>query len=546
MNVAEYLCKILEEKSVTDIFGLFGDIQTEFAHAVNKSRIRWRGVLHEQCAGYMADVYARTSGKVGLVFTTLGPGALNLANPLANATSDRSPLIAFSDQSPSFEHHLSTHQYIDLSQAFNPGTGITKFSATVTQQADLEKIINQAFQIATTEPMGAAHISIPADLFGQEVKKINKFVADAIKPYSPRQLDEITKTGSLSYDQIIERLYSKQAGLVIAGGSIERAHAQKKFLAFVEKFGLPVLTTFRGKNSIPSKHPQCLGTISRHLEPILQEVISNVPYLMLIGYDYNEGVKPSNWQNKKVAVLNLNSSDNRIPKLHFNPPTLIGDLKTILGSLSKEKKPLYNEQFKFHEVKTRIRKIIADALDVNNLNLHPSRIIQAVNKVYQDGVIVCDVGLNKYYSGLLLEATKTNKIFFSNGLSTMSFTSGALGAKVANPKKKVVALVGDGGFLMNPQELLTVAQNDHPIIWIIFNNGGLGLVEQAQKKKKPDNSHGVRFGKTNFSTLAEAFGIEGRRIEEGEEILPVLKELIKTGRPAVLDVPVEYTEKRKV
>lgn len=537
MNVAEYLCRLLEKNHVTDIFGLFGDIQTEFAHAVKKSRITWRGVLHEQCAGYMADIYGRASGKPGVVFTTLGPGALNLANPLANATSDRTPLIALSDQSPSGEHHLSTHQYIDLAEAFSPRTGITKYTTTIHSVSQLPEIISQAFQIATTEPMGAVHISIPADLFGQMVTRLKSFPS--------HQGHDTYESGPLTYHQITERLYSKQPGLVIAGGAIERAGAQEAFLAFIEKFGLPVLTTFRGKNSIPSKHPQCLGTISRHLGPILQEVVKSVPYVILIGYDYNEGVKPSVWQDKKDHVLNLNSFDNRIPQLLFNPPTLIGDLKTIFRTLSKQKKPLYSQHFKFNKVKVRIRKSVDDALDVHNPNLHPGRIIAAINKAYSNGVIVCDVGLNKYYSGLLLEATKLNQVLFSNGLSTMSFTSGALGAKLACPKKNVVALVGDGGFLMNPQELLTVAQNGCPVIWVIFNNGGLGLVEQAQNKKKPHNSFGVRFGKTNFSRLAEAFGIEGRRIKKGDGILPILKEFIKKGQAAVLDVPVEYTEKRE-
>jgi acetolactate synthase-1/2/3 large subunit len=167
-----------------------------------------------------------------------------------------------------------------------------------------------------------------------------------------------------------------------------------------------------------------------------------------------------------------------------------------------------------------------------------------VNKLYgSDSIIVCDIGLNKYYSGLLLEYTGKNQILFSNGMSSMAFSSGALGAKIAAPDRDVIVLVGDGGFLMDLQEVITAVQNEQNIIYIIFNNGGLGLVEQAQMKKEISH-HGVKFGKVLFTRLANALGLKGIHVEKGVDLLPVLSKLKNKKQSAIIDVQVEYAAKR--
>lgn len=538
MNGSELICEILKQKGVKHVFGLFGDIQTDFAHAIRKSSIQWIGVHNEKSGGFMADIYARTSKKPGIVFSTLGPGATNLTSALANATQDRSPLIAISDQVPLKEFGLETHQYIDLAKAFHPETGLTKYNAVVKDVEKIPEILNKAFDIALTEPKGAVHISIPADIFSQPSDRKLLHLKPPAKSFAKRPFK-----GNLAVKEMKRMLNTERPGLVIAGGSIERGGAKEHFQAFIEKFKLPVLTTFRGKNAIPSDHKQCLGTISRHLGDIISEVIEGTDYLLLIGYDYNEGVKPSIWEGKAEAVYNIEVYDNRIVDI-FNPPSIFGNLANVFAELLKTEPPKYTSAFDFALTKQKIKDSILVNLDVKDKSLHPKRITEAVNALYdKDSIIICDVGLNKYYSGLLLKATNQNQVLFSNGMSTMAFTSGALGAKIANPDKKVIALVGDGGFLMDFQELLTTSQYNQPVTWIVFNNGGLGLIEQAQLKQASSH-YGVKFGKVVFAQLAQALGLYGFRVEPPMDLLPILRGVIEMDKPAVIDVPVQYTTKR--
>lgn len=531
MNGAEYLCKLLEDQGVRNIFGLFGDIQTHFAHALKKSNIECIHVHNEKSGGFMADIYSRVSGKTGVVFSTVGPGATNLTSALANATQDRVPLVAISDQVSVSELNRETHQYIDLAEAFHERTGITKQTFIVKNLEELPRIINSAFKIAQSEPKGAVHVSFPADLYGKEASgKIDNNV-NAI------DMGDAYSKSTITYEKIVKKLNGQKRCLVIAGGSIERSDAKQEFRQFIEKFNLPVLTTFRGKNVLSGSHPNNLGTISRHLGVVLQELIREAGFILAIGYDYNEGLKPSLWG--KTGVVNINSFDNRIDGV-FNPQSFFGDLKSFFKKISKEKMPLYEDSFDFIQIKKNLKEIIGKALDVKNKNLHPRRIIDAVNKVFnKETIIVCDVGLNKYYSGLLLEPFPTNKILFSNGQSAMAFTSGALGAKIADPKKNVVVLVGDGGFLMDPQEVLTCAEHKKSLIWIVFNNGGLGLVEQAQYKNS-DKTHGVYFNNVFFTKLAQAFGVDGIHLTAEKNLEKILREYQEQKKSIIIDVPVEY------
>lgn len=532
MNGAKYLCTLLELHGTRTIFGLFGDIQTDFAGAVRTSKIHWVGVHNEKAGGFMADIFARISSKPGVVFSTLGPGATNLTSALANATQDRVPLIAISDQVAMREFNRETHQYIDLKEAFHPRTGITKKTYVVTSLDLLPEIIHDAYSVVQEEPKGAVHISFPSDLFSKEIhiSNVNKFQTFTVK--EPTYPDS-----TISYEQILKMLHRDKRCLVIAGGSIERSNAKKPFQKFIEHYNLPVLTTFRGKNVLSSSHPNNFGTISRHLGDVLTELVTRASFILTVGYDYNEGLKPSVFG--KSIVINVNSFDNRVRNVYY-PKSYFANLEDTFDNLAKEAFPSYTDIYNFDLTKKNIRKCIGSALEVKDKHLHPRRIIDAVNAVFtKDTIIVCDVGLNKYYSGLLLDAYPSNQILFSNGQSAMAFSSGALGAKIANPKKNVVVLVGDGGFLMEPQEVLTAVKQKKSIIWIIFNNGGLGLIEQAQNKGF-DHTYGVHFSSVFFTKIAQAFGIDGIHLTKNQSLVNILKKYKRLKTSVIIDVPVQY------
>jgi acetolactate synthase I/II/III large subunit len=537
MNGSDVVVQALLDNRVKYIFGVPGDIQTDLFRALKKSPIRFITARNEKCAAFMADIYSRVSGECGVCFSTVGPGATNLVSGLANATHDRSAVVAISDQVPTSQLVKNTHQYINYDLLFSPESGVVKAGTTIKHINQISRDLNNAFHLAKAEYPGAVHIGLPIDLLQTSIDNLSETSFSSISQSSHKEdLQNIAEE-----IKAIKNHIDNKRVIVVAGPSINRTHCQKEFREFINRTNFPVISTFNGKGSLLDEDPHFIGTISRHLQDIFTKIFAEADVVLLIGYDYIEGIKPETFGNPE-KIINLDVVDNRVFQKFQPRINAFGDLAHILKNVAPLPLHHHSINWDIDEIRKTIRQRIYGGLDMEVYPPRPHRIIEAVNKVYGDNsIIVCDVGLNKYYSGLLLKSTSSNTILFSNGMSSMAFSSGALAAKLARPDKEVVVLCGDGGFLMDLQEISTCVHYNIPITIIVFNNGGLGLIEQAQRKQFNDY-HEVHFAGPDYVALAKSLGAEGYSIKSQGQLEKVLVESRKNNQVNVIEVPVNYSE----
>jgi acetolactate synthase-1/2/3 large subunit len=520
MKFDEALVKYLEDMGVKYVFGVPGDIQTDFSEALRKSNIRFITTKNEKSAVFMADIYSRVSGKVGVCFSTVGPGATNLVSGLANATGDKSSVIAISDQLT--EEFLESHQYVDQGKLFHPSTGVTKASFRLTPE-NLKKTLEAAYTEAMSEPKGAVHVCMPVSVHKKEVS------------YSVL-VPKVKKLKEISNPEKLSELITGKKNMVILGGVVSRTGVNEEVMDWIERCDIPTLSTFRGKDAIPNSHPLFVGTISRYLVDEIAQLFKEADNLILVGYDYNEGVKPELWKEFKGKLININTFDNHV-KGFFEPElNFFGELKGFFKKVGGKSQ----NKFNVRELRAQIQRKIYQGLDMDVYPPRPHKIIEAINIYFPDAIKVCDIGKNKYYSGLLLNARKPNTVFFSNMQSAMGFSSGALGATFATDGK-VLAVTGDGGFMMEPQEIATAIRYNKRLTVIIFNDCGLGLV-RAKQLKDFNMKYEVDFPNPDFIKFAESFGAKGYSVKSWGELHRIMKEVAESDQFSIIEVPVDYSE----
>ncbi|KKR50238.1 MAG: Acetolactate synthase [Candidatus Curtissbacteria bacterium GW2011_GWA1_40_16] len=531
MTGADLLVKTLLENNVEYIFGHPGD-ETAIFKSLFSKKIKFITTRHEQGAAFMADAYARTSGKFGVCYSTLGPGGTNLMTGIANAFLDRSPVIAFSDQVELSELHKGAHQYLDLTKIFEP---ITKFAVTVENAEMIPNILNDALQIALRERPGPVHITLPKDVLRSEVYQFpnsKKFAAEIPKKIINKKLLNI----------VAKLLNESKAPIAIVGNLVNRKKLNKSLLKFIEMHNIPTFTTYMGKGAIPESHPLSLGVMSRHAKNQLIEIFEKANLVILIGFDYVEGIKPDIWKmGNKKSVISFEDSIHT-EGIFYKPDIIISKLEAeTLDYIIPINHTLSS---KLWINVPKVRKEIAKKIRSKNVKsknkLTPEDIMDAISSLGQKWIVTADVGLNKYAVGLCLKTDRPNSVFFSNGLSSMGFSvPAAIGVKLANPKSTVISISGDGGFLMNLQELETSTRSGTNITFIVFKDNNLGLIKRMHLNEF-NNHIGVEIGNPDFVKLAQAFGMKGAYIRTKAEFKTALKKAIKSKKSWILEIPITY------
>ncbi|MER3400932.1 MAG: acetolactate synthase large subunit [Thermoflexus sp.] len=533
MNGATLLVESLQQEKVPVIFGLPGD-EVAFFEALRGSSIRFITVRHEQAAAFMADAYGRLAGRPGVCFSTLGPGATNLATGLANALLDRSPVVALSDQVSTDQMRLGVHQYVDLAAFFQP---ITKWSAVIRDPELISPTLHYAFQVARAERPGPVHLSLPANVLERECFLFN------LKAALPeRALPLRPGPDPRALQQIAAWLQEALAPVLLVGNLPLRAGAAASLRRFVEAYQIPTLTTYMGKGALPEDHPLCLGVISRHARGELMKLFAVCDLIMTIGYDEVEGVKPALWtvgNHKRLVSIDsvFEAEAGGILKSDLH---LAGDLHAILEGLTALAPAGRRPWLEVPAVREAMRKPLQEP-PAESAPLSPGSVTRVLGQVLpEDAVIAVDVGLNKYAMGLGYRLRGRQRILFSNGLSAMGFAlPAALGARCACPDAPIVAVSGDGGFLMNVQELETSLRHRLPVVAVVLRDNALGLIRRMQVARF-GAAVGTDLGNPDLPALAAAFGARGITVESADELADVLSEALPSGQTWVVDVPVSY------
>jgi acetolactate synthase-1/2/3 large subunit len=532
---AELFVECLESEGVEYIFGIPGEETLDLNEALDRSeRITFVPTRHEQGAAFMADAYGRLTGDPGVCLATLGPGATNLATGIGDANLDNAPLVALTGQIDLAGMHKETHQFIDTVDMLRP---MTKWNTRVHDPRMISEAVRKAFSTAAAEKPGATHLELPADVMGTSI------VGRPMQP-GPETLAEADPVSLL---RAVEALQAAKTPVMLVGNGVVRQHAAQALRAFCEETGLHVITTFMGKGVVDAASDQFLFTAGLRAQNYPQGLMGRADLVVCVGYDMIEW-PPSAWNpdgRQKIVCI-----DTVSPEIdaHYVPEVqLIGDLSRILYQLAG----LVQGKEVAHPQTKPYRRAFSALLDVgsdDDLPVKPQRVLRDLRAVLAPkDVLVSDVGAHKLWVARFWEAREPNTVLISNGFAAMGFglPAAMAAALVGRGRGKVVCITGDGGFLMNVQELETAKRLRLPFVILVWSDGGYGLIEMHQRRKF-GHVAGTRFDNPDLVGLARAFGVDGVRVERAGDLPGILAKALESSGPVVVDIPIDYAENDKL
>lgn len=529
MNTAALLVKCLESEGVEYIFGIPGEENLDVIRAISGSSIKFITTRHEQGAAFMADVYGRLTGKTGVCLSTLGPGATNLMTGVADANLDGAPLVAITGQVGTDRMHLSSHQYLDLVEMFKP---VTKWSRQIVRPDTVMEIVRKAFQRASSDKPGAVHIDLPENIAAMAVEG------------SPLRHPEKEKTiaSRASVEKAAALISAARNPLILAGNGSVRAGASDAILHMAETLKIPVVNTFMAKGIIPFTSPYSMWTVGLPGRDYINRVFEHTDLVIAVGYDLVE-YSPAKWNTDgKISIIHVGSQNAAINRHYQASVEVVGDIPQavadITGCASRDATPEYDFQ-----VKEEMRRDYEAFAGDDAFPMRPERVLYDVRRALgENDIVVSDVGAHKVWLARNYHCYRPNTCIISNGFAAMGIAiPGAIAAKLVNPDKKVLAVTGDGGFMMNCQELETALRCHTPFVSLIFRDDGYGLIRWKQQRKFGESAY-TDFLNPDFKRFAESMGLKGYRIEKAEELLPTLEVAFRQKVPAVIDCRVDYGE----
>ena len=529
-NVAEVLIKCLENEEVEYVFGLPGEENLHVLEALRDSPIQFITTRHEQGAAFMADVYGRLTGKAGVCLSTLGPGATNLMTGVADANLDGAPLIAITGQVGTDRMHIESHQYLDLVAMFAP---VTKWSAQIVRPDNTTEIIRKAFKVAQSEKPGAVHVDLPENIAAMPLQA---------KPLN-QDSREKTYASTRSLNAAAAAISKAKNPLILAGNGVIRGHASEALTEFATQLNIPVANTFMGKGAIPYTHPLSLWTVGLQQRDLISCAFDEADLVIAIGYDLIE-YSPKKWNpNGTTKIIHIDESRAEIDSSYIPLVEVFGDISDSLNEITKRGDREGKNTPSSAKLRSQIKEDYEQYANDDGFPIKPQKIIYDLRQVMAPkDVVISDVGAHKMWMARHYHSDCPNTCIISNGFAAMGIAiPGAMAAKLVHPDRKVVAVTGDGGFMMNCQELETALRVKTPFVTLIFNDNGYGLIEWKQINQF-GHSTSIDFGNPDFVKFAESMGLKGYRVESAADLIPTLKKALADDVPSVIDCPVDYEE----
>jgi acetolactate synthase I/II/III large subunit len=546
MKASDLFVKCLETEGVEYIFGLPGEETNDLMMSLlDSKKIKFILVRHEQGAAFMADVYGRITQKVGVCLSTLGPGATNLTTGVANANMDRSPILAITGQTDTHLLHKESHQNMDVVTMFKP---ITKWNWSIRNADSIPEIIRSAFKISLEEKAGAVHLVLPHDIAKEK---------SDIKPIRAHELSRTRPTSKL-VKMAAKMISEAERPLLLIGNGVIRGNASFCLRRFVEKTGICSMNTFMAKGVISDKSERHLQTIGIKEADHAQIAMKEADLVVAIGYDLVE-YSPKNWNGDlKKKIVHIDFTHAEVDT--YYPPTLeiAADIEytidAILEELEKEKKENPDlDKFPRYEIPDLFKKIKQEIVLRNkrfsndfSYPIKPEKLLLDVrNALEENDIVISDVGAHKLWISKVYSTFSPNTCLITNGFCSMGFAiPGAIAAQLARPNQKVVAMCGDGGFLMNVQEIETAVRLKLPIIIIVWCDCDFGMISLKQIDEFGKSAF-TRFNNPNFVTLAQSFGAIGYDVKSTSKFCNILKKAKESNDvPVIISVSVDYSRNR--
>jgi acetolactate synthase I/II/III large subunit len=532
-TAAQLLVDCLVNEGVEFVFGLPGEETLQVIDALIDSPIRFVTTRDERGAAFMADTYGALTGKAGVCLATLGPGAINLLLGIANAQLDSHPLVAITAQGGLDRIYKESHQFVDLVSLFRP---VTKWGGMVNVPEAVPELVRKAFKQAETERPGATFVILPED------------VAEQRAPGSPLEVN-VPRDPSPSEEQVhraVRVLQEAHRVVVLAGPGVARDHAEDALLRFSERLHVPVATTFLGKGVFPDDHPNALGTIGFMVKDYVNFGFDSADVVVAVGYDLVE-YAPVRWNpDRDKRIVHVHRTVAEVDAAYTLAVGLQGSISESLDAISSSSSG--------HEIAgpgAPAKRLETEELERGGADdrfpMAPARIVHDVRKALgREDVVLCDTGAAKMWMARLYPTYRSNTCLISNGLATMAFAlPGAIAAKIAEPDRKVLAVAGDGAFLMSAADLETAVRERAHVVVLVWVDGGYGLIGWKQDIQFGRRA-AVSFGNPDLVRFAESFGARGYAVGSAGELLPTLRSALDDDAVSVIACPVDYAENARL
>ena len=534
MKASDLFVKCLENEGVEYIFGVPGEENLDFLESLRHSSIKLILTRHEQPAGFMAATIGRLTGHPGVCLSTLGPGATNFFTPAAYAQLGAMPMCMITGQKPIHSSKQGHFQIVDMVGMMKP---VTKYTKQIVAGDRIPSNIRQAFKVAVEERPGAVHLELPEDVAAEKTSNL------PIPSHPVRRADANEK----AVDQAIALLESSKSPLILVGAGANRKLISKRLIELIEKTGIPFFNTQMGKGVIPEDHSLFLGTAALSDNDYLHCAISKADLIINIGHDVVE--KPPFFMTPGgFKVIHINFVASEIDEIYFPQLDVVGDIANALWQISSRLKvPSFWDFSYFMKVKHFVDEKLAENSSADSFPVMPQRLVNDVREVLAaEDIIALDNGVYKVWFARNYRALSTNTILLDNALATMGAgLPSAMAAKMVRPNSKVIAICGDGGFMMNSHEIETAVRIKLDITVLILNDSAYGMIKWKQEGMGFAD-FGLDFGNPDFVKYAESYGANGHRVESTEQLKTLLSHCTTTPGVHIIDCPVDYSENAKV
>ena len=537
MKASDLFLRCLEEEGVDTIFGVPGEENADIMISLLDSPIEFITCRHEQAAAFMADMYGRLTGKPGVCLATLGPGATNLVTGVASATLDYSPLVAIIGQGTTTRLHKESHQNMDSIAMFKP---VTKWASSIYDAENIPEVVHKAFKLAHNEKPGATLIELPED--------IAKAETDAT-PISISSNERHLGTDIHLVELALECIEKAKTPILLNGLGAVRTGASDLIEEFVNKTGIYAANTFMGKGSLSAQNPKCLYTVGLGARDIVLDAFQEADLVICVGYDMVEW-HPEKWNTgKKKTIVHIDTRPAEVDRHYETDVEIIGDISEALREMLKRLDSRHEKQTpQFESPREMMTHELTMYDSDEGFPMKPQRILSDLRSVMRDDdILISDVGAHKMWVARQYLTYAPKSCFITNGLCSMGFAlPSAISAKRLYPKKNVVALCGDGGFLMNVQDLITAVRYHIPMTVLLWDDNQYGLIRWKQEAAYHKHSH-IDLTNPDWMKLADSFGCQGIEVKATNEFIPAMKKAFaETSKPSIVVVPVDYRENLKL
>ena len=534
MKASDLLVKALEKEGVEYIFGIPGEENLDFLNSLKNSKIKLILTRHEQGAGFMAATYGRLTGKVGVCLSTLGPGATNFVTAAAYAQLGAMPMMMITGQKPIKKSKQGQFQIVNIVDMMQP---ITKFTKQIVDANNIPSLVRESIRIAQEERPGAVHLELPEDVASENGEENYFDTSFYMRPHSNIETKE----------QAAKMIVDAKKPLLLIGAAANRNRVSKSLTNFINKHGIYFFNTQMGKGVVDERNPKFLGTSALSDHDYIHCAINQADLIINVGHDVIE--KPPFFMHQNgVKVIHVNNFSAKVDDVYFPHVEVVGDIASSIEDISKllEKSEVNNPEG-FPKIKKNLDENIYEKNDDNRFPIIPQRVVADVRRVMpDDGIVTLDNGVYKIWFARNYPTYQPNTLLLDNALATMGAgLPSAIGAKIVKPDKKVLSVCGDGGFMMNSQEIETAVRLNLDLVTIILRDDAYGMIKWKQAGMGFEN-FGLDYGNPDFVKYAESYGAFGHRITSTKELYSKLDECLNTDGVHIVEVPVDYSENEKV